>query len=122
MRIMIMEFKDGTKIETHEGGSIYDTAVKFDSKTEVLELKTLLTDDNVEKVKFYRGETETGSFENLKLAGPLTVALEGDNFIAHIHLMEMDPAEVQIRHLKEMTEIQNQAIMELAEMLGEQDG
>lgn len=117
-----MIVKDKTEIEIMEGAglnSITAVVTEWAALGDVAD--ALKKSGNLDEVQFLTDEIVTGEYKNMKLESPLFYAVdvaEDGKIHATFGIRQKTEMELAIEQLQKGQEVQDGAIMELAEMMG----
>lgn len=114
-------FKDQTELEILEGASLSGVTVGVDSFADLETVAdALVLEGNLDTVIFKSNGQETGVYDHLALVDPLFHAVyrSAGKVFASFALREKTELERKIDSIEKSQEVQDGAIMELAEMLG----
>lgn len=111
-----MVLKDGKCIDLEECSSLASIKVISESRSSMAEVWEKMSDENLKQVKIKNSnEVVVGSYENLTLVSETSVVQEDGNILTAFYLREKTAEEVRLDNLEEEQEIQNGAIIDLAE-------
>lgn len=113
---------DGTEIEIQEGANLVENTVIVDTFADLTHIADALTKDkNLTNIKYKVDANVTGVYEHMALNGPLFRSVEytGDKKVKAVFgLREKTEIEKQIDLLWERQDTQDEAILELADIVG----
>lgn len=114
-------FTDGTAFEIKEGASIGNITVLVDDFASLEEVANALTaSGNLDAVQFETNGNITGEYEDMVLVSPLfhSVDIVDGQIEAVIAIGEKSELEKRLEALEAGQEVQDGAIIELAEIVG----
>lgn len=113
---------NGSKIAIERGSSIYNAVAVFDSKSIMAATWELLEKENLEKVQVVNEDGELiAEYNGLILNDETSVVLENGKVLTTFHFRkktELELLKEEIENLKAGQEVQDGAIVELAEIIG----
>lgn len=118
----VLVLKDGSKINIEPGASLSSIGVVSATKEEMIAVWDLLTMENLKEVHFKNAEGEViGEYANLIFENETSVIQADRSIITYFNLRQKTEVELlreEIETLKVGQEIQDGAIVELAEIIG----
>ena len=118
----ILVLKNGSEINIEPGASLSSVGVVSTTKEEMVAVWDLLTVENLKEVHFKNAEGEViGEYANLILENETSVIQADGSIITYFNLRQKTEVELlkeEIEALKAGQEVQDGAIVELAEIIG----
>lgn len=112
--------KDGTAIEIESGSSLESVLVVSATKADMVTVWDMLTNDNIKEVTVKNSEgTIIGEYENLVLVSETSVVNTNGTVNTSFNLRQKTEIELRIEKLEESQADQDDAIVELAEIVAE---
>lgn len=114
--------KNGNKILIENGSSIFNAVVLFESKSIMAATWELFEKENLQNVQVVNENGEViATYNDLILENETSVVLENGKVLTAFHLREKTELEAlreEIENLKISQDLQDGAIVELAEIVG----
>lgn len=114
----ILELKDKTQIQVHDAPRENSFTVDVANAAALEELKAKLTKENLEEFKFIEAEGLYSVISNKQRTNIYRVTEKEDGLAVTFYLKDVPVLEQRVSNLETGQEIQDTAIIELAEMQG----
>lgn len=114
----ILELKDGNKFNVHDAPHENSFTVDVVNTAALIELKTKLTKENLQEFKFIEAEGMYSVVSNKCLANTYHVTEKEECLEVTFNLRDVSIMEQQLSDIMQGQELQDTAIIELAEMQG----
>ena len=118
MKKVTMVLKDGNCIDLEECSSLASIKVISESRSSMTEVWEKMSDENLKQVKIKNSNgVIVGSYENLMLVSETSTVQTDGTILTSFCLREKTTEEIRLDNLEEEQEIQNGAIVDLAEVV-----
>lgn len=110
--------KDNTVVELEAGASLNNVGVVFANRESMLSTWDKFTEDNLKAVQIKNGDGLTvGNYTDLVLESETSVVQKDGSVHTSFHLREKSDIEKRLDAVEEGQEVQDGAIMEMAEVV-----
>ena len=118
----VLVLKNGSEINLEPGASLSDMVVLSASKEAMIATWDLLTEENLKSVQVKNGDGNViGEYDNLLLSSETSIVKADGSILTSFELRQKTEVELlreEVEALKAGQEVQDGAIVELAEIIG----